>query len=185
MFRPNNPFITTAQTRPHISVKLASNLQRELVIKVSACPVSLAATKGIMSLCSFLRKIKFAEMRKGRLFFSFPLGTEMFHFPRFPPLTLCIQVRVCRVHLQGFPHSDILGSKVACHLPGAYRRLPRPSSALHCQAIHRTPLRASAIQTLVTCPDEHRGLREPERNRNGCALIRCITYLRLHCKICC
>ena len=103
----------------------------------------------------------------------------MFHFPRFPPLTLCIQVRVCRVHLQGFPHSDILGSKVACHLPGAYRRLPRPSSALHCQAIHRTPLRASAIQTLVTCPDEHRGLREPERNRNGCALIRCNYLLAL------
>ena len=29
----------------------------------------------------------------------------------------------------GFPHSDILGSRFVCHLPEAYRRLPRPSSA--------------------------------------------------------
>ena len=28
----------------------------------------------------------------------------------------------------GFPHSEILGSKLACQLPEAYRRLPRPSS---------------------------------------------------------
>jgi hypothetical protein len=28
----------------------------------------------------------------------------------------------------GFPHSEISGSKVYCHLPEAYRRLIRPSS---------------------------------------------------------
>src|SRR5262249_16817702 len=28
----------------------------------------------------------------------------------------------------GFPHSDIPGSKLVCQLPGAFRRLPRPSS---------------------------------------------------------
>ena len=28
----------------------------------------------------------------------------------------------------GFPHSEILGSKLVCQLPGAYRRLRRPSS---------------------------------------------------------
>ena len=28
------------------------------------------------------------------LLFSLPEGTEMFHFPSFPPLTLCVQVRV-------------------------------------------------------------------------------------------
>ena len=28
-----------------------------------------------------------------------------------------------------FPHSEIPGSKSGCRLPGAYRRLPRPSSA--------------------------------------------------------
>lgn len=29
----------------------------------------------------------------------------------------------------GFPHSDILGSKLVCQLPEAFRRLQRPSSA--------------------------------------------------------
>jgi hypothetical protein len=29
----------------------------------------------------------------------------------------------------GLPHSEIPGSKLGCQLPGAYRRLPRPSSA--------------------------------------------------------
>ena len=70
----------------------------------------------------------------------------MFHFTRFPRTYLYIQYAVCWVYQHGFPHSEILGSKVAYHLPEAYRRLPRPSSASPCQAILRTPLRASAIQ---------------------------------------
>jgi hypothetical protein len=40
--------------------------------------------------------------------FSFPVGTEMFHFPTFPPHTLYIQARVtghdsCRVSPFGHP----------------------------------------------------------------------------------
>jgi hypothetical protein len=34
----------------------------------------------------------------------------------------------------GFPHSEILGSKLVCQLPGAYRRLPRPSSPVIAKA---------------------------------------------------
>ena len=30
------------------------------------------------------------------LLFSLPAGTEMFHFPAFPPRTLCVQMRVTR-----------------------------------------------------------------------------------------
>jgi len=30
------------------------------------------------------------------LLFSLPAGTEMFHFPAFPPRTLCVQIRVTR-----------------------------------------------------------------------------------------
>ena len=42
------------------------------------------------------------------LLFSSPAGTEMFHFPAFPPLTLCVQMRVtahdcCRVSPFGHP----------------------------------------------------------------------------------
>ena len=36
--------------------------------------------------------------------------------------------------LTGFPHSEISGSKVVCHLPEAYRRLPRLSSPLTAKA---------------------------------------------------
>ena len=65
------------------------------------------------------------------LLFSLPEGTEMFHFPAFPLPALYIQAGVTRSQkrLAGFPHSDILGSKLAYQLPEAYRRLLRPSSA--------------------------------------------------------
>jgi len=35
---------------------------------------------------------------------------------------------------RGFPHSEICGSKVACHLTAAYRRLLRPSSSSYIKA---------------------------------------------------
>src|SRR5690625_6551513 len=64
--------------------------------------------------------------------FSLPAGTEMFHFPTFPPTGLYIQPAVTptpeSVHA-GFPHSDILGSPFGYQLPQAYLRFPRPSSA--------------------------------------------------------
>jgi hypothetical protein len=40
------------------------------------------------------------------LLFSLPAGTEMFHFPAFPPRTLCVQMRVTRSRKRvwrGFP----------------------------------------------------------------------------------
>ncbi len=61
--------------------------------------------------------------------FSVPLGTEMFHFPRCPTRAYVFSTRLCGIPRTRFPHSEISGSTVACHLPGAYRRLLRPSSA--------------------------------------------------------
>jgi hypothetical protein len=48
------------------------------------------------------------------MLFSLPTGTEMFHFPAFPPHTLYIQVRVTPLYHPGagLPHSDILGSQL-------------------------------------------------------------------------
>ena len=70
------------------------------------------------------------------LLFSLPVGTEMFHFPTFPLPALYIQAGVTRHAraLAGFPHSDILGSRLVYQLPEAYRRLLRPSSAPDAQA---------------------------------------------------
>ena len=58
-----------------------------------------------------------------------PAGTEMFHFPAFPPHALCVQAWVAEFSSTGFPHSEILESQLGCQLLEAYRRLLRPSSA--------------------------------------------------------
>ena len=63
---------------------------------------------------------------------STPPGTEMFHFPGFRPVYLCIQYTVTRIKRDGLPHSEIAGSKCICHSPtliAAYHvlhRLPVP-----------------------------------------------------------
>src|ERR1700721_4112877 len=50
-------------------------------------------------------------------FLSFPPGTEMVHFPGFARTRLWIHRAVRRVHLRGFPHSEISGSMPACGSP--------------------------------------------------------------------
>jgi hypothetical protein len=73
--------------------------------------------------------------------FSLPAGTEMFHFPAFPPRTLCVQMRVtahddCRVSPFGHP-------RITARLT-APRGLSRPPTSFigsWCQGIHRAPLK--------------------------------------------
>ena len=58
----------------------------------------------------------------------------MFQFPRCPPRTLCIQVRVISVQLIGFPHSDMSGSTLATSSPDLFagdRVLHRPLAPRH------------------------------------------------------
>ena len=69
-----------------------------------------------------------------RDFLSFPPGTQMCHFPGFPPPTLCVQVRVtrrypCRVSPFGDP---CFIARLRLHT--AYHSLPRPSSAFGAKA---------------------------------------------------
>jgi hypothetical protein len=64
-----------------------------------------------------------------RDFLSFPPGTQMYHFPGFPPPALCVQAGVtrhdpCRVSPFGDP---CFIARLRLHT--AYRSLPRPSSA--------------------------------------------------------
>ena len=47
-----------------------------------------------------LFRVRSPLLTESRLF-SFPVGTEMFHFPTFPPTTLCVQVEVAG-HDSGF-----------------------------------------------------------------------------------
>jgi hypothetical protein len=72
--------------------------------------------------------------------FSLPVGTEMFHFPTFPPPALCIQAGVtahycCRVSPFGHP-------RITARLT-APRGLSQPPTSFigsWCQGIHRAPL---------------------------------------------
>jgi hypothetical protein len=73
---------------------------------------------------------------------SLPVGNEMFHFPTFPPLALCVQARVtghdsCRVSPFGNP-------RITARLT-APRGLSQPPTSFFgswCQGIHRAPLLA-------------------------------------------
>ncbi len=90
-------------------------------------PLSLATTHGI----------------------SLPVGTEMFHFPTFPPHTLYIQVRVpahdCR-WVPPFGHP-----RITARLP-APRGLSQATTSFFgswCQGIHPVPLKTSTITTQI------------------------------------
>lgn len=51
-----------------------------------------------------LFRVRSPLLTESRLF-SFPVGTEMFHFPTFPPTALCVQAEVAgdESGIQGFP----------------------------------------------------------------------------------
>ena len=84
--------------------------------RVWAVPLSLATTQGIV---------------------SFPRGTKMFQFPRFPPTFRCGCLGMTP---GGLPHSEIPGSQLARQLPGAYRSHATSFIGLWRQGIHRVPL---------------------------------------------
>lgn len=81
------------------------------------------------------------------MLFSLPPGTEMFHFPGFPPLALYIQARVtphdgCRVPPFGHPRIKALSA--------APRGLSRPDTSFigsWYQGIHRAPLNTYTQRT--------------------------------------
>ena len=74
------------------------------------------------------------------LLFSLPVGTEMFHFPTFPPLVLCVQTRVTghyssRVSPFGNPRI-----KARLTAPRGLSQPPTSFIGSWCQGIHRSPL---------------------------------------------
>ena len=71
---------------------------------------------------------------------SLPVGTEMFHFPTFPPHALCVQAWVtghdsCRVSPFGNPRI-----KAQSAAPRGLSQPPTSFFGSWCQGIHRAPL---------------------------------------------
>lgn len=75
------------------------------------------------------------------LLFSLPVGTEMFHFPTFPPNTLCVQVQVPRHdswRVSPFGNPRI----TAClSTPRGISQITTSFIGSWCQGIHRVPLK--------------------------------------------
>lgn len=91
--------------------------------------------------------------------FSLPAGTEMFHFPAFPPHTLCVQVWVtahddCRVSPFGHPRikarltaprglsrppTSFIGSWCQRHPPCALKKLAT-DARVHCAVLKQRPV---------------------------------------------
>src|SRR5918996_1106284 len=63
-----------------------------------------------------------------RGFFPFLRVLRCFSSPACLSLPYGFRQEYARITTRGFPHSEIPGSKVGQHLPGAYRSRPRPSS---------------------------------------------------------
>ena len=74
------------------------------------------------------------------LLFSLPAGTEMFHFPAFPPTTLCVQVEVTGLsssRVSPFGHPWITARLSA---PQGLSQTPTSFIGSRCQGIHHVHL---------------------------------------------
>ena len=85
------------------------------------------------------------------MLFSLPVGTEMFHFPTFPPHTLYIQVRVTRHHscwVSPFGNPRITARLTA---PRGISQPPTSFIGSWCQGIHRTLINTYNKDARVHC----------------------------------
>ena len=98
--------------------------------------------------CTWFGLIRFrSPLLSESLLFSLPVGTEMFHFPTFPPHTLYIQMRVTRHHscwVSPFGHPRITARLTA---PRGLSQPPTSFIGSWCQGIHHVPFIACLTNT--------------------------------------
>jgi hypothetical protein len=121
--------------------------QRFLTRRPAGRPIKLIPTTPHAQPLPGITRIRFGLIRfrspllpESRLF-SLPAGTEMFHFPAFPPHTLCVQVWVtahddCRVSPFGNPRI-----KAWLTAPRGLSWPPTSFIGSWYQGIHRAPLK--------------------------------------------
>src|SRR6195952_1088843 len=89
---------------------------------------------------------------------SLPVGTEMFHFPTFPPPALCVQAGVTglassRVSPFGNPRITVWLST-----PRGLSQIPTSFIGSWCQGIHRVPLKTWPQRcSRPLCSSQHTG----------------------------
>ena len=97
---------------------------------------------------------------------SLPVGTEMFHFPTFPPPALCVQTGVTglnssRVSPFGNPRITVWLST-----PRGLSQIPTSFFGSWCQGIHRAPLKTWPQRcSRPLCSSQHTGSNPTTRPR--------------------
>ena len=99
------------------------------------------------------------------LLFSLPVGTEMFHFPTFPPHALYIQARVTghdSSWVSPFGHP-----RITARLPTPQGLSQAPTSFIgsRCQGIHHVPF--TACQTNTQQHQQHTTTRPPSQGNQS------------------
>lgn len=115
------------------------------------------------------------------LLFSLPVGTEMFHFPTFPPHTLYIQVRVTRHHscwVSPFGNPRITARLTA---PRGISQPPTSFIGSWCQGIHRTLINTYNKDARVHCAVLKQHTTTPTARNPEVLVSRIIVADQTHC----
>lgn len=96
------------------------------------------STKYVMLSTFRLFPFRSPLLGKSRLI-SFPPGTEMFQFPGFASMILCIQTRMIRSLLSGFP-IQISSDQSLLPAPRGFSQAATSFVASYCQGIHHVRL---------------------------------------------
>src|SRR5215212_778889 len=105
--------------------------------------------------CDRFSLIRFRSplLTESRLF-SLPVGTEMFHFPTFPPHALCVQARVTPHDWCGVPPFGNPRINARLTAPRGLSQPPTSFIGSWCQGIHRAPLKTWPHKNPTTPPPE-------------------------------
>jgi hypothetical protein len=105
--------------------------------------------------CNRFSLIRFRSplLTESRLF-SLPVGTEMFHFPTFPPHALCVQARVTPHDWCGVPPFGNPRINARLTAPRGLSQPPTSFIGSWCQGIHRAPLKTWPHKNPTTPPPE-------------------------------
>src|SRR3954465_730683 len=114
------------------------------------------------------------------LLLSSPQGTQMFQFPWFPLLALCVQARVtphdgCRVSPFGHPRIEARSAA-----PRGFSQPPTSFFGFRRQGIHRWLFVAWRTKMLVLAMEFSRGAMQRSRHMHGADARRCDPPKREH-----
>ena len=127
--------LTTASTTTARTRRKAGRPHRHVPQPLTCNPCRVSHRPGLAS-SAFAR-----HYSRNHYLFSLPAGTEMFHFPAFPPHHLYIQWRVPRHDsrwVSPFGHPRITGRLSP---PRGLSQTPTSFVGSSCPGIHRTPLK--------------------------------------------